>query len=415
MTLTKPLTPMTTPRRTNALSIIVPAFNEAQSIQAIIERLLATRETLLDGGLVSAVEVLIVDDGSTDRTAEIVRSSPSVRLIQHEVNGGYGAALKTGFREASGDLLAFLDADQSYRPESLPDLVEQLIGQEADLVIGSRMMGSKSGMPRVRYLGNWLFARLLGWLVGRRITDSASGLRVFRRSVLPFLYPLPDGLNLTPAMSARALHEGMKTIEVAIPYDIRQGRSKLSVVRDGIRFSSSILTISRLYNPLKFFGLLGSGFLVAACMLALDPVRHYLQVRRVEEWAIYRLFTIMVLVVTGLNIMTFGAFCNQVLATLYPHRPAQQGLWSRVLLRRRLVRYAGWIGSLLVMAAVLVNHRTIWQYLRTGQIFVHWSYVLTGAVLFLTGVQLIMSRFLLTVLEELRECPRQVRRPGEEA
>ena len=391
------------PTGTETLSIVVPALNEEASIAVILERILKTKAALLREEQMSDVEILVVDDGSTDRTAEIVRAFPEVRLLQHETNRGYGAALKTGFQTSRGDYIAFLDADASYRPESVQSLLRCLRERRADLVIGSRMMDHRNGMPQVRYVGNWAFARLLGWLAGQRITDSSSGLRLFRRSVLPQLFPLPDGLHLTPAMSARALHEGLITLEVPIPYDVRAGRSKLHVIKDGMRFISSMLTISRLYNPLKLFGLLGAVVVAAALLLGIGPVAHYLAVRRVEDTAIYRLFTIMVLLVTGANLFTFGAFCNQVLMILYPQRPPQRSVWGHVLLRGRLVRSAGWIGAALMTAAVLLNTRGIIEYLLTRQMQAHWSYILTGATLFLTGAQLVMARFLLTVLEELRE------------
>lgn len=386
---------------TETLSIVMPALNEEASIAAIIERILATKAVLLRDEGMSDVEILIVDDGSTDRTAELVRVFPEVRLLRHETNQGYGAALKTGFQAARGDYIAFLDADASYRPESIQPLLHGLREHRADLVIGSRMIDRRSGMPRIRFVGNWFFARLLGWLVGQRITDSASGLRLFRRSVLPRLFPLPDGLDLTPAMSARALHEGLKTLEIPIPYDVRAGRSKLHVVKDGARFFSSMVTVSRLYNPLKFFGLLGTLVIGAAFLLGIGPVAHYLAVRRVEDAAIYRLFTIMVLLVAGTNLLTFGAFCNQVLTILYPQRPPQRSLWGDILLRERLVRSAGWIGTALMASAVLLNTRGIIEYLLTHHVQAHWSYILTGATLFLTGMQLVMARFLLTVLEEM--------------
>ena len=384
------------------LSVVVPALNEEASIGRIIQRLRQTKTRLVQSGQVADVELLVVDDGSTDRTPEEVRAFPDVRLIRHAVNLGYGAALKTGFREARGQYIAFLDADESYRPESIPQLLQPIADGRADLVIGSRMLQARGGMPWTRYVGNWIFARLLGWLVGQRISDSASGLRVFRQSVLPRLFPLPDGLDMTPAMSARALHEGLRTIEIPIPYDARTGRSKLRIVRDGARFFSSMLSVSRLYNPLKVFGLLGCAFLLAAALLGVGPVVHYVQAHRVEETAIYRLFTIMVLIVTGVNVVIFGAFANQVLTILYPHRPPQRSVWARLLLRREVVRSAGWIGAACMGGAGLLNARTIHEYVTTGAIRVHWSYILTGATLFLIGLQLVMSRFLLSILEQLQ-------------
>jgi glycosyltransferase involved in cell wall biosynthesis len=167
-----------------------------------------------------------------------------------------GAALKTGFSEARGELIGFLDADGTYPPEYFPQLcLEALKGGE--LVIGSRMSGAESKMPLTRRVGNLFFATLLT-LVGRqRVSDSASGMRVFKREVLERVYPLPDGLNLTPVMSTRAIHEGIRMVEVPIPYSERLGRSKLSVVRDGRIFLESIIWTALAYNPVRIMGTIG--------------------------------------------------------------------------------------------------------------------------------------------------------------
>jgi len=125
-----------------------------------------------------------------------------VRLVSHETNRGYGAALKTGFCHSTGDLLAFLDADGTYPPEHFPQLCCAALAG-ADLVIGSRMAGAKSQMPPVRRVGNLIFATLVSLVGNHRVSDSASGMRVFRREILERLYPLPDGLEFTPVMSTR--------------------------------------------------------------------------------------------------------------------------------------------------------------------------------------------------------------------
>ena len=189
---------------------------------------------------VAELELVVVDDGSHDRTAEITQEIEGVRLIRHATNKGYGAALKTGFVQSKGELIGFLDADGTYPPEYFPKLcTEALNGSE--LVIGSRMAGEESQMPLTRRVGNIFFANLLS-LVGRqRVSDSASGMRVFKREILERIYPLPDGLNLTPVMSTRAIHEGVIMKEVPIPYSERLGRSKLSVVGDGTLFLQSMI------------------------------------------------------------------------------------------------------------------------------------------------------------------------------
>jgi glycosyltransferase involved in cell wall biosynthesis len=147
----------------------------------------------------------------------------ALRWCKHARNGGYGAALKTGFAAATGEWVGFLDADGTYPPEYFPALIKAAVEQDADLVIGSRMAGAESQMPVTRRIGNLIFARLVNIISASKITDSASGMRIFKKSILGQLYPLPDGLNLTPVMSTRALHERLKMIEVPIPYSERIG------------------------------------------------------------------------------------------------------------------------------------------------------------------------------------------------
>jgi glycosyltransferase involved in cell wall biosynthesis len=224
----------------HGLSLCIPVLDEEGAIGHVLTRALRVAALLQPCGIAD-LEIIVVDDGSRDRTAEIVEAFPEVRLIRHVGNRGYGAALKTAFATARHDLIAFIDGDGTYPPEALPQLCLPVLQGKADLVVGSRRGGAPSRMPLVRRMGNLLFANLLALLTRSPVNDSTSGMRVFRREVLAAVAPLPDGLHLTPAMSRRAISAGLRMTEVPITYDERVGRSKLSVPRDGVRFLWSIL------------------------------------------------------------------------------------------------------------------------------------------------------------------------------
>lgn len=386
------------------LSVVIPAYNEEDGIAPILERVLKVKDAVQKSpGAIEDVEVIVVNDASQDRTCDIASSYPDVTVITHSQNKGYGGALKTGFAAAKGEWIGFLDADGTYPPEEFPALCEAMVSQNADMVIGSRMTGAKSGMPIRRYIGNKFFAYLLSWIVGSAITDTASGQRVFKRTILSQLLPLPDGLHLTPAMSTAALHEGLNIIEVPIRYDNRVGRSKLHIVSDGFRFLNIIIRTARLYNPLKFFGVVGLALLAIGCFLSIEPITYYLDVRRVEDTEIYRLVTIMVLFVTGINVMVFGAFANHILEIVRGKTLAQSSLLGKYVLNRRTIGRSGLLGTILMLGAVSLNYQALYEYITSGYIFVHWVYVLTGATLFLVGLQLLMGSILVGILQEINE------------
>jgi len=322
----------------------------------------------------------------------------AVPLLRHSRNRGYGAALKTGFRYAQGDLLAFLDADGTYPPEAFPELCRVALERGADLVVGSRMSGGESEMPHVRRLGNGFFALLLSLVGNARIRDTASGMRVFRREALPILYPLPDGLDFTPAMSTRALHENLAMVEVPIPYRERVGRSKLSVIRDGVRFLRSILGTALTYNPVRIFGMAGVGLallgvLVAAVSLAL---------RQDGTWPFPRFFAALVLIVAGVNLFSIGTLFND-LVSLFHKRHIRQGLFGRPLFKHPLERDFWWLGTLSGLAGLIIYLLAVRYHWTAPTAPAPWFAPAVSALLVLTGLQLVCSWFLARILSELSQ------------
>lgn len=381
------------------LSIVIPAWNEQDGIADILDRVLAIQSDLPPAG-VTDLEVIIVDDGSTDQTAEVISQYSEVRLIRHHVNRGYGAALKTGFNQAKGQLVGFLDADGTYPPEFFPTLCKSALAG-AELVIGSRMAGAESQMPVVRRIGNFFFANLVSLVGNHRVSDSASGMRVFHRSILERLYPLPDGLNLTPVMSTRAIHEQIKMVEIPIPYHERAGRSKLSIVRDGTRFFNSIVWTTMTYNPVRILGGLGVGMVGVAGLVGLGLLAARLRgITTLEPWNVAALFAGLVFGVAGVSLFSLGATFNYLVA-LFHQQPVRQGLFGKPIFNPPLDRQFGWLGLLLLLIGMIAGLASLVLGFGGWQVTRLWLYLLGSALLILVGLQLVVSWIVMRVLEEI--------------
>lgn len=249
-------------------TLVIPAFNEEAAISATLEAVLRARERILQSTPIQGMDIILVDDGSVDRTLNIAEQYTDILHIHFPKNRGYGAAIKAGFKATDAQLLGFMDADGTCDPLSFIDLIRHILGSNADVVLGSRM-NPGSQMPWVRKQGNKIFARLVGWVSGQKLTDVASGIRVIQRESLRKMVPLPDGLHFTPAMSAIAvLDPRLKIEEIPVDYHERMGKSKLKIVKDGITFLSSILFASLCYNPLRISFVLSFGLILLATGLS---------------------------------------------------------------------------------------------------------------------------------------------------
>ena len=381
------------------LSVVIPAYNEENGIAEIAGRVLSVEPDLKNAG-VDELELLIVDDGSKDRTAEVASKIAGVNLICHPRNKGYGAALKTGFSKARGELIGFLDADGTYPPEYFPQLCRAALNG-GDLIIGSRMAGAESKMPLTRRVGNFFFATLLTVLSRQKVTDSASGMRVFKREILEQVYPLPDGLNLTPVMSTRALHEGIRIGEVPIPYSERVGRSKLSVIRDGRIFLQSMIWTVLSYNPVRILGMVGAtGLGIAALVFGGVVIARLQGITSLGPWGVAALFLALISSVAGINIFALGITFNYLVSLFY-RKPIRQGLFGKPIFKSPLDRQFGWMGIVAVVLGVAIALVSLALGVQGWDIGRLWFYLLGSALLFLAGIQLTIYWLLLRILEEL--------------
>jgi glycosyltransferase involved in cell wall biosynthesis len=304
--------------------------------------------------------------------------------------------------QSKGELIGFLDADGTYPPEYFPQLcTEALNGSE--LVIGSRMAGEESQMPLTRRVGNLFFANLLS-LVGRqRVSDSASGMRVFKREILERIYPLPDGLNLTPVMSTRAIHEGVMMKEVPIPYSERVGRSKLSVVGDGTLFLQSMIWTVMTYNPVRILGIIGLAGILVALLVGIGLV-----VARISgqttlgPWGVAALYWALVSGVAGISIFALGSTFNYLVSLFY-HQPIRQGLFGKPIFNPSLDHHFGWIGALMFLIGLVIGVASVVLGVSGWDISRLWLYLLGSAMFILVGIQLIIYWILMRALDELSQ------------
>ena len=366
------------------LSVVIPAYNEEAALPWVLERAVAVRARFLESGTFQDVEILVMNDGSTDSTAATARRFP-VRVVDNPGNLGYGATVLCGLALTEGEVLAFLDADRTCDPAQLWDMHQTMRRDGAGLVIGSRL-GPGSEMPRVRRLGNRLYAWLINFLGGHAITDCASGMRLFTREALQALLPLPAGMDLTPAMTAKALmDESIGVTEHPITYRERSGRSKLNVLRDGVRFFATILQVMVTYRPLKFFGGLGLAAVAAGLALSWRLVALAFQ-GPLPDWALYRAAAVGVLVVSGVLAVGYGLLANVIMIQIQPIRRLRDSAFYRGLtfVARPSLLIGG--GSLSALAGVGLNGPGIWSYMRYGQVSSPWTIILLGAFLVLLGI-----------------------------
>lgn len=369
---------------TNGLTIIIPAFNEEDAIELIIQRCLDAREPIKRETGLQDVRIIVVDDGSRDTTFEKAQKYvPEITLLQHKKNKGYGAAIKYGFRESQTTLVGFLDADGTCDPLFFSHLCNRQKEKDYDVVLGNRL-GPSSEMPTVRRLGNLIFATLLRILSHTRIQDTASGMRVIKRNSLPRLYPLPDGLHFTPAMSSRILfHPELTLSEVDMPYAERIGESKLSVIKDGIRFLQVILEMALIYRPLLFFGLGALPLLLACLIYSPALVMKLIESRYLEENWIYRTLAVMTFFIAGLTLLVVGLLSQKLLMYLHDYKNKNIAFYHRFFM------WLAPIGVICLLFGVGINIKPLQEYFAMGEITHPWTFIATGALLVLTGIQLL--------------------------
>jgi len=229
------------------VSIVIPAYNEENGLGPVLAELLEKMDAVQ-----GEYEVLVVDDGSADETA-VIAQQYDVTVIQHRVNRGYGASLKTGIRKAKYDLICITDADGTYPNERIPELVNILTENNSDMVVGARI-GENVNIPTIRKPAKWALRRVANYVANETIPDLNSGLRVFRKDVcMLFFNILSDQFSFTTTISLAMLTNQYQVMYVPIDYYARVGQSHIRPIHDTINFFRMVMKIGLYFAPTKIF------------------------------------------------------------------------------------------------------------------------------------------------------------------
>lgn len=277
------------------ISIILPAKNEAESLDNVLRKL---KE------LYQKAEIIVVDDGSTDNTADVCKKN-NIKLIPHSYSMGNGAAIKSGARSASGDVLVFMDADGQHDPSDIAALLDH-ISNGHDMAVGARKTGSHASMGR--YLGNSFYNWLASWMVGQKIEDLTSGFRAVKAEKFrEFLHLLPNGFSYPSTITMAFFRSGYSVVYEPVTVKQRVGKSHLKPVRDFFRFLIIIFRICTLYSPLKLF-------FPVSVIIFISGVVYYLY-----TYLLYERFTNMgaILFITSILVFMIGLVSEQITLLMY--------------------------------------------------------------------------------------------------
>lgn len=277
----------------NSVSLIIPAYNEEKAIGKILDDLKSLNDKY---------EIIVVDDGSEDDTAKIVKTYSNVKLISHEINSGYGATLKTGIKHAAGDVIIITDADGTYPNERIPELIQIFEEGNYDMVVGARI-GDNVKIPTIRKPAKWFINKLANYLSGSKIPDLNSGLRLMRKSVLEkYMRLLPNGFSFTSTITMAMITNQYSVKFVPIDYFERSGKSKIRPIHDTLNFIQLIIRMAMYFDPLKIFLPLSLPLIVIGFFLMVFHVIYYQNITTLS----------VIVSMTGIELLAIGMLADLI-------------------------------------------------------------------------------------------------------
>ncbi len=278
------------------VSVVIPCKNEDSTISKLIDEL--TNSSFI-------YEIIVINDGSTDNTLEILESINNIHLINHPYSKGNGASIKAGTRIATGDIIVFMDADGQHKVSDIPNMISS-INDGYDMVIGAR--DNKSQANTARLAGNKLYNWLASFITGFKIQDLTSGFRACRKNKFSeFIALLPNGFSYPTTITMAFFRSGYSIKYIPIKVNKRSGKGHISIIKDGLRFLLIIFKVGTLYSPLKLFAPLALSFFTSGFLVYIYT---YFTSGRFTNMS-------LLLFVTSIFIITFGLISEQITTLIY--------------------------------------------------------------------------------------------------
>ena len=252
------------------ITIGIPAFNEEKNIAIVITKLMKTYDS-----------IIVCDDGSTDMTA-IISSSLGAHVVKHEKNMGYGSAIKTIFNEAKKtdcDILVTFDADGQHQISDIESVLEPLLEEKADIVIGSRFLGETKDLPKYRKIGIKTITGLTNVMTGSKITDSQSGFRAYSKKVLAEISPTESGMGISTEILIKASKKALKITEIPITITYTDNKHSQEPISHGTSVIMSTVKHVAIERPLLYYGVTGLCFLVLGLIFGAWTLQIYSEER----------------------------------------------------------------------------------------------------------------------------------------
>lgn len=289
------------------VSLIIPMYNEEDNVLITLEEVKKVLKTY------DSYQILAVDDGSNDETLQLLeefsKENPELKVLSHPVNMGMGRALRTGFEKAEGNVIITLDADLSYNPKYITELISALREKHLDIVIGSQYMegGETEDIPFIRLFVSKMANKIVGYALNKNISTVTGILRAYRKEVIDSIEMESNGTEINPEILSKAIAMGFEVREIPVKLKGRKlGESK-------VRFRSttaSHLLFTFYERPMMLFGVTGFFLCIIGIIIAIYLFYEYLMGTLDPTRPL--MFVMVLLIISGIQILMFGFVATQI-------------------------------------------------------------------------------------------------------